>query len=515
VIHTLAASFSLTVTLCVTALCANTIRVPADQPTIQAAIRAAQNGDVVLVSPGKYVENIDFLGKAITVKSAGGPNVTIIDGGGVYSVVTFTSGETQASVLSGFTIENGNALDTPAGEGGGIAVESASPTIKDNIIQGNFGANAGGGVGIGFGSPIITGNTIRSNSQTPQIDGGGGGGISVRGESTTQIIGNVIENNTWNNVGAGFGGGIMLFGSGSTLIQNNVIQGNVAGSFGAAISMFNDVPGTVIVQNLIVGNSSPGDSGINWSNSPAALVNNTITDGPSVTGSTPSLVVAEGLSSTVVIANNLLISTKAAANAFYCVSGAIPDPTNFYNNDVFSSKGAAYGGMCGSQTGTNGNISKRPIFVSSPDFALRAGSSGIDAGSNEAPDLPAKDLAGNRRIINGNDGPKATIDMGAYEFVPVILTPTSLNLGSQAVHSSTTKAVKLTNAQNKALALTSFSVPTGYLVAGCQGELAAFASCQLAVTFAPQTTGTFRGPLKVTDNSGNSPQTLNLLGTAH
>src|SRR5262249_30756406 len=35
---------------------ASTIRIPADQPTIQAGIDAAQAGDVVLVSPGTYAE---------------------------------------------------------------------------------------------------------------------------------------------------------------------------------------------------------------------------------------------------------------------------------------------------------------------------------------------------------------------------------------------------------------------------------------------------------------------------
>src|SRR6266481_2840663 len=70
-----------------------TINVPTNQPTIQAAINAANNGDTVLVAPGTSTENINFNGKAITVTSSGGPSVSIIDGGAKGSVVTFFSGE--------------------------------------------------------------------------------------------------------------------------------------------------------------------------------------------------------------------------------------------------------------------------------------------------------------------------------------------------------------------------------------------------------------------------------------
>ena len=59
---------------------ADTINIPADYPTIQEGIDAAVNGDTVLVAPGTYVENIDFIGKAITVTSKHGASVTTIDG---------------------------------------------------------------------------------------------------------------------------------------------------------------------------------------------------------------------------------------------------------------------------------------------------------------------------------------------------------------------------------------------------------------------------------------------------
>jgi hypothetical protein len=123
-------------------------------------------------------------------------------------------------------------------------------------------------------------------------------------------------------------------------------------------------------------------------------------------------------------------------------------------------------------------------------------------------------LAANLRIINGNGGSTAVIDIGAYEFVPVIATPKTLSFGLQAVGSMTTKVVTLTNAQNKALNISSRAVPTGYKVSGCGTSLAASSSCSLSVTFAPLTTGSFKGTLAVKDDAGNSPQTVPLSGRA-
>lgn len=82
--------------------------------SIRAAITAANTGDTVLVHDGTYVENINFSGKAITVRSANGAAGTIIDGNASGSVVTFNSGEGSGSILDGFTIRNGS------GNGGGI-----------------------------------------------------------------------------------------------------------------------------------------------------------------------------------------------------------------------------------------------------------------------------------------------------------------------------------------------------------------------------------------------------------
>jgi hypothetical protein len=46
-----------------------------------------------LVAPGTYYENINFMGKAITVTSSAGAAQTIIDGGKKGPVVTFNAAE--------------------------------------------------------------------------------------------------------------------------------------------------------------------------------------------------------------------------------------------------------------------------------------------------------------------------------------------------------------------------------------------------------------------------------------
>src|SRR5688572_33213874 len=76
-----------------------TLVVPTVFPTIQAAIAAATPGATVLVLPGSYVENIDFLGKAILVRSTDGAAATTIDGNQAGTVVAFVTAEPPTAVL--------------------------------------------------------------------------------------------------------------------------------------------------------------------------------------------------------------------------------------------------------------------------------------------------------------------------------------------------------------------------------------------------------------------------------
>jgi hypothetical protein len=129
-----------------------------DFPTIQAAIGdpGTTTEDIIIVHDGTYVENINFKGKAITVKSENGPEVTIIDGSNPAdpnkgSVVTFNSGEDLSSVLEGFTITGGSGTSYEYGGnfyviGGGVFCDGSSPTITNCTISNNSVSDVGGGI---------------------------------------------------------------------------------------------------------------------------------------------------------------------------------------------------------------------------------------------------------------------------------------------------------------------------------------------------------------------------------
>ena len=168
--------------------------VPGSFSRIQEAIDAAVDGDAVVILPGEYVENIDFLGKQITVQSTDPNDPSIVDATMLRppdldrSIVSFVNGETRDSVLAGLTLQGGHRYEPYSG--GGIYVREASPTIRNNNIRDLTVFFSGGGIYLVESRAHIVGNRISNNRSQ------NGGGIEAEGYYYFPTIeGNVFVNN--------------------------------------------------------------------------------------------------------------------------------------------------------------------------------------------------------------------------------------------------------------------------------------------------------------------------------
>lgn len=183
--------------------------VPNAYPTIQAGINAAVHGDTVLVRPGTYTgsgnRDIKFNGKRIVVRSEMGAESTIVDCQGSaaepHRGFTFSNGETNESVLDGFTIQNGYA-----GSGGGAIYLVFSPIVRNCIVLDCVAPS--GVIYCGYDQAIIERCTIRNNI---------GMGIYISGEGLVDNC-SIIDNE-----GTGIGA-IELYGVGK--LRGCTIAGN-------------------------------------------------------------------------------------------------------------------------------------------------------------------------------------------------------------------------------------------------------------------------------------------------
>ena len=135
--------------------------------TIQKAINASVDGDTIVVMPDTYYENINMLGKAITLQSSdpANPEViesTIISGRMSGAVITCNSGETTDTVITGFIIIFGSGAEIVDGHGniyycgGGMYNEQSSPTISNCTFMENRVEGKGGAIYNEKSSPIIS-----------------------------------------------------------------------------------------------------------------------------------------------------------------------------------------------------------------------------------------------------------------------------------------------------------------------------------------------------------------------
>ncbi len=286
-----AAACGLVLTLCLPALSqATTLNVPTQYATIQAAVNAAQNGDMVLIADGTYTGpgnvDIDFGGKNLTVTSQHGPNSTIIDcGASAHGSISpqhrgfyIHSGETSA-VISGLTIQNGYTAVTSgvtdSGNGGGICIDNSSASVQNCIIT-DDAAQYGGGIynynNTGsdvttLASCIITGNEALYMS----CQGGGVYNSNTSGGVMTLTSCTISGNSTSGN--GSWGGGIYNAspnayphinsqGTGAISLTNCVVANNIAHGNGSNGGGAQNDGAATFVNCTVTGNFTDGLGGV-------------------------------------------------------------------------------------------------------------------------------------------------------------------------------------------------------------------------------------------------------------
>jgi len=228
----------------------HTLRVPSEYGTIQQAIDAAVDGDVVAIAEGRYFgqgnKNLSLNGKAITVCGASrDPALCIIDCEGAGRGFFLGGCEGPDSIIENLTITNGQT----AYYGGGIYYWYGSPTIRNCTISGNSAAFGGGICGDG-GDPTITNCTIAGNSAVYR-----GGGVFCNDGSPTLANCQISEN----SAGAG-GGGVRCGGGSSPRIMNCTISGNRVDSEGGGVHCRSS--DWTFINCTISGNSAASGGGV-------------------------------------------------------------------------------------------------------------------------------------------------------------------------------------------------------------------------------------------------------------
>lgn len=429
-----------------------TIHVPGDQSSIQAGIAAAQKGDSIIVAPGTYFENINFLGKTITVKGDQGAEMTFIDGRRIDTTVRFENREGPDTILEGFTIENGKA-----DQGGGMCIRFAShPTIRDCVFKDNSASDQGGGLYVLLGDPNILNCTFKGNwadeegggifatssylvvENSAFIDNWGGdygGGMGCRECAHTVLGCRFIDNSAWRGAGmynnltapiirncsfedneaVHYGGGLCNQNNSHAIVANCTFQGNYGGTYSGG--MFNYIDSHANVTNCIflynTSNKYGGGLGNKFSDpkvTNCVFINNwtqSYGGGLGNEDSNPEIInctfygnisgQAGGAIGSDALSGNVKIKNCIAWNNSLLQIGGVNTQVSFSNVE---------GGFVG-----DGNINADPRFVDpeNGDFHLLFTSPCLDAGEATA-NLPQHDFEGDPRIH------LSEVDMGADEF---------------------------------------------------------------------------------------------------
>ncbi|MGZ0148342.1 right-handed parallel beta-helix repeat-containing protein [Kribbella sp. WER1] len=231
-----------------------TIRVPADAPTISAAVSVAQEGDLVLVAPGTYHESVRITTAHVTLRGESRdkvvidgelrqPNGVVVTAPGVAVENLTVRGNTQNGVLVTGSVK---AADTQPGQGG---YDTGDEPVRflDSFLVSHVTSTRNGLYGI---YAFSARNGVIRDSYT---SGGADSGIYVGQCKPCHVVvqGNVAEYNAVGVEGTN--------ASGEMYFVRNRITGNRVGLTTGSDHQEKLLPqqGAIVAGNLIAGNQQP------------------------------------------------------------------------------------------------------------------------------------------------------------------------------------------------------------------------------------------------------------------